>query len=84
MMFKRLGILNVLQLMMGLLEGTPLSAEEDLYCKEGDGCWEKKDDIIGQMGGLFGLRTSHMCFSDSRCLINAHDLSTQNTAPVLL
>ena len=84
MMFKRLGILNVLQLMMGLLEGTPLSAEEDLYCKEGDGCWEKKDDSIGQMGGLFGLRTSHMCFADSRCLINAHDLSTQNTSPVLL
>ena len=84
MMFKRLGMLNVLQLMMGLLEGTPSSAEEDLYCKDRDSCWEKKDDIIGQMGGLFGLRTSHMCFSDSRCLINAHDLSTQNTAPVLL
>lgn len=84
MMFRRLGELNVFQLMMGLLGGTPLSAEEDLYCKDRNGCWEKKDDVIGQMGGLFGLRTSLMCFADSRCSINAHDLSTQNTAPVLL
>lgn len=45
-MFKRLGVLNVLQLMMGLLEGTPSSAEEDLYCKDRDGCWEKKDILL--------------------------------------
>ena len=76
MMFRRLGVLNILQLMMSLLGSSPSSAEEDLYCKDRDGCWEKKDGIIGQMGGLFGLKTSHMCFADSSCSINAHDLST--------
>lgn len=32
--------------MMGLLKGTPSSAEEDLYCKDRDGCWEKKDILL--------------------------------------